>query len=67
MKLKKINIRDPFVLYENEKYYLYGTRANNFGCKTGGLMLTFHSPNKTGKEHPVFKKITDTGNLIEIK
>ena len=26
-----INIRDPFVLCENGKYYLYGTRAANFG------------------------------------
>ena len=37
MKTSEINIRDPFVLYENEKYYMYGTRANNFGQKTGGF------------------------------
>lgn len=27
MKLNEINIRDPFVLCEGEKYYMYGTRA----------------------------------------
>lgn len=27
MKLSEINIRDPFVLVENGKYYMYGTRA----------------------------------------
>lgn len=32
-----INIRDPFVLYENGRYYLYGTRAENFGVMTGGF------------------------------
>ena len=32
-----INIRDPFVLYEDGTYYMYGTRAKNFGCKTGGF------------------------------
>ncbi len=37
MKLSDINIRDPFVLFENETYYLYGTRAENFGKKTAGF------------------------------
>ena len=37
MKKEQINIRDPFVVYENEKYYLYGTRAKHFGCKSGGF------------------------------
>lgn len=37
MKADEINIRDPFVLYENGKYYMYGTRADNFGQKTGGF------------------------------
>lgn len=37
MKKSEINIRDPFVLYENGKYYLYGTRADNFGRKTKGF------------------------------
>lgn len=33
----EINIRDPFVLVHNGKYYMYGTRASNFGCKTEGF------------------------------
>lgn len=37
MKLSDIHIRDPFVLCENEAYYLYGTRAENFGTKTSGF------------------------------
>lgn len=37
MKCNKINIRDPFVLFENGKYYMYGTRAKNFGKKTSGF------------------------------
>ena len=37
MKKDQINIRDPFIVYENGKYYLYGTRAQNFGCKTNGF------------------------------
>lgn len=37
MKNRKINIRDPFVLVYNDKYYMYGTRADNFGQKTGGF------------------------------
>ncbi|MBQ4353629.1 MAG: family 43 glycosylhydrolase [Clostridia bacterium] len=37
MKKEQINIRDPFVVYENGKYYLYGTRAKDFGCKTKGF------------------------------
>lgn len=37
MKLDEINIRDPFVLCENGKYYLYGTRAVDFGKHTKGF------------------------------
>ncbi len=37
MKNNEINIRDPFVLFENGVYYLYGTRAKDFGCKVGGV------------------------------
>ena len=37
MKLNEINIRDPFILTENGKYYMYGTRAANFGQLTGGF------------------------------
>lgn len=37
MKCNEINIRDPFVLYDGGKYYMYGTRAENFGQKVGGF------------------------------
>lgn len=37
MKCNEINIRDPFVLVEDGIYYLYGTRAANFGQKVGGF------------------------------
>ena len=37
MNLSQINIRDPFVLYESGKYYMYGTRAADFGRNTGGF------------------------------
>lgn len=37
MLLSDINIRDPFVLNYGGKYYLYGTRACDFGRKTGGF------------------------------
>ena len=37
MKLEEINIRDPFVLAADDTYYLYGTRAKNFGCNVGGF------------------------------
>lgn len=37
MKCSEINIRDPFVLFENGKYYMYGTRAKSFGIKVAGF------------------------------
>jgi len=37
MKLEDINVRDPFVLKEGDTYYLYGTRARNFGQNVGGF------------------------------
>ncbi|MBQ9532306.1 MAG: family 43 glycosylhydrolase [Eubacterium sp.] len=37
MRCDEINIRDPFILNENGKYYLYGTRAAHFGIKTNGF------------------------------
>ena len=37
MKCNEINIRDPFVLPEDGKYYMYGTRAKDFGLRTGGF------------------------------
>lgn len=40
MKLSEINIRDPFILEEKGLYYMYGTRAKNFGNRQVGLMYT---------------------------
>lgn len=37
MQNKEINIRDPFIICENGKFYMYGTRAANFGIKTAGF------------------------------
>ena len=37
MKATEINIRDPFIVYENGIYYMYGTRARDFGCHVGGV------------------------------
>ena len=37
MQCQDINIRDPFILFENGQYYMYGTRAVNFGRQTGGF------------------------------
>ena len=37
MKSEQINIRDPFILFENDTYYLYGTRAESFGIHTKGF------------------------------
>ena len=37
MKKEQINLRDPFVVLEKGKYYLYGTRAKDFGICTGGF------------------------------
>lgn len=33
----EINIRDPFVLVEDGKYYMYGTRAKSFGVNVNGV------------------------------
>ena len=34
---KDINIRDPFIINEDGTYYMYGTRAKDFGKYTGGF------------------------------
>lgn len=37
MHNQEINIRDPFVLFENGQYYLYGSRAKDFAIRSGGF------------------------------
>lgn len=32
-----------------------------------GLMITFHRPNQTGFEHPVFMNLTDTGDSLKLE
>lgn len=36
MKLSDIHIRDPYILPDGGKYYLYGTRGCMYGAETGG-------------------------------
>ena len=50
MKLSDINIRDPFVLFENDTYYLYGTRAKDFGRRTGGFDVYLSTDLETWSE-----------------
>lgn len=52
MKITDINIRDPFVLFENDTYYLYGTRAKDFGRKTGGFDV-YTSDNLVDWSNPI--------------
>ena len=55
MKNADINIRDPFVLCENGTYYLYGTRAADFGMRTGGFDVYTGTDLETWSEpKPVF-------------
>ena len=37
LRNNEINIRDPFILTENGKYYMYGTRAASFGINVKGF------------------------------
>ena len=55
MKTSEINIRDPFVLHKKRKFYLYGTRAKNFGKHTAGF------------ENPIFTELEDTGDTVILK
>ena len=51
MKREEVNIRDPYVLVDNGKYYLYGTRsetcwedAYGFDCYVSGDLKDFEGP-----------------------
>ena len=37
MNCSEINIRDPYIVLKDGIYYMYGTRAANFGNRTGGF------------------------------
>lgn len=58
----EINIRDPFILNENGKYYLYGTRADNFGQMTGGFDV-YTSDNLIDWSEPVECFNSEKNNL----
>lgn len=58
----EINIRDPFILNENGKYYLYGTRADNFGQKVGGFDV-YTSDNLIDWSEPVECFNSEKNNL----
>lgn len=52
MKLSEINIRDPFILLEDGRYYLYGTRGSEaWGMATG--LDVYESDNLTDWSEPV--------------
>lgn len=55
MKNSEINIRDPFILNENGVYYMYGTRAADFGIRTGGFdVYTSRDLENWSEPKPVF-------------
>ena len=37
LKTNEIHIRDPFIVVKDGKYYMFGTRGNNFGQITSGF------------------------------
>ena len=36
------------------------------GAVDGGLRLTLHTPNESEKEHPVFFRVEDNGDRLDI-
>jgi beta-xylosidase len=59
-ELKDIHLRDPFVLYDGDRYYLYGTRgptvwteADGFDCYVSDDLVSWSGP------HEIFHR--DTG------
>ena len=62
MKNNEINIRDPFVLFENGQYYMYGSRAKNFAVRPGGFDVYTSSDLENWSE-PVACFNSETYNL----
>ena len=55
MKLNEINIRDPFVLPVDGKYYMYGTRGSkNFGEASGFDVFVSEDLENWSEPHEVF-------------
>ena len=58
MTCRDINIRDPFVLVRDGVYYMYGTRAANFGRNTGGFDVYTSTDLETWSDPvPVFDSV----------
>ena len=60
MKICDINIRDPFVLVENETYFMYGTRAKNFGRRVEGFDVYTSTDLQNWDSHYIDAGIRDT-------
>ena len=59
MKFCDINIRDPFILPYNGKYYMYGTRGNNTWERKPLEDLGFDViPNGTESRHDIIQAVT---------
>lgn len=58
MKCNDINIRDPFVVVKDGKYYMYGTRGKGFGLCTGGFDVYVSEDLETWSEaHECFNSV----------
>jgi len=60
MNLEKINIRDPFILINEGKYYMYGTRAETCWTSATGFDC-YISENLESWENKLHQK---TGNAL---
>lgn len=66
MKNSEINIRDPFILSENGLFYMYGTRAKDFGCKVGGFDVYISEDLENWSEPEECFNSTDNGMNTEV-
>ena len=46
MKCNEINIRDPYVVVKDGKYYMYGTRGKGYASKVDDEKSAFEQRNK---------------------
>lgn len=37
MKITEVHLRDPYILLDNNKYYMYGTRGTSNGRTSNGF------------------------------
>ena len=63
MNCNEINIRDPFIFFENGTYYMYGSRAKNFAVKSGGFdVYTSSDLVEWSRPHECFNSIEHNMN-----